>query len=460
MKIHRLFASVLAGAALLTGCARHSTPQQKANDEQESGWTDTVSPLKMASSGVDSVPVSEEMQKIPYVQDAMQLISQVEMWHPWFLLEEDSKSYERKRAQFLEEAARSGNDSDLPAFQAACGRYLSQFHDLHTSLLLRDDRRIESLLEEKDGKIWVPSLRQDVWLSGISDETTTCSTEDLMRLADEICSHESEYGAKRNRERFLGTAEFLEMAGLKPDQSVVLHFSDGSSEATAMKIQLQTDPDRLSGCRIEGDTALISYPSCSDQIVDQMILPFLQECAEQKIKKYVFDVRDNSGGDSSCNERIYEALGLQVASSRRVDLRCPDPELQNPVVCSPEGLLTMTRSDSLLQKARQANLQNDIPKIAVLVSEDTFSSAVMFASELQDSQCARIIGTPPLNAPSSYGDVSSVFLPNSTLNFGLSRKRFYRADPKSRQDLLEPDDWCTDEEALDHAISWLQDETV
>ena len=74
------------------------------------------------------------------------------------------------------------------------------------------------------------------------------------------------------------------------------------------------------------------------------------------------------------------------------------------------------------------------------VSYDTFSSARTFAVTLKDNGIAKIIGVPTGGKPNSYGMPQKYKMPNSNINFRVSRCLFLRPDISHDDDIsLFPD---------------------
>ena len=75
---------------------------------------------------------------------------------------------------------------------------------------------------------------------------------------------------------------------------------------------------------------------------------------------------------------------------------------------------------------------------------------MLFRSEfIKDNHLGRIIGQPPGNAPSGYGEIAIFQLPNSKLYVQISTKKFMRADEKTEDKLVTPDILCDADKALE-----------
>lgn len=78
-------------------------------------------------------------------------------------------------------------------------------------------------------------------------------------------------------------------------------------------------------------------------------------------------------------------------------------------------------------------------KVYVLTSNYTFSSAMDFATVIQDNGIGKVIGETPGNMPTAYGDKLGFQLPESKLVLSVSYKKFYRVDINKSIEPLIPD---------------------
>ncbi len=78
-------------------------------------------------------------------------------------------------------------------------------------------------------------------------------------------------------------------------------------------------------------------------------------------------------------------------------------------------------------------------RVYVLTSSYTFSSAMDFATVIQDNGIGKVIGETPGNMPTAYGDKLSFQLPVSKLMLSVSYKKFYRVDITKSIEPLIPD---------------------
>ena len=94
--------------------------------------------------------------------------------------------------------------------------------------------------------------------------------------------------------------------------------------------------------------------------------------------------------------------------------------------------------------------------VYVLTSQYTFSSAMDFATVIQDNGIGKVIGEIPGNMPTAYGDKLSFQLPESKLLLGVSYKKFYRVDIDKSEEPLIPDCTVNADEALEKLVEYIK----
>jgi C-terminal processing protease CtpA/Prc len=132
----------------------------------------------------------------------------------------------------------------------------------------------------------------------------------------------------------------------------------------------------------------VRYDSC----VDDPKYPFAQFSKElmsaidsKKPTKVIFDLRNNSGGDSRVAEPLINAL-------------------------------------------RDNKTVNEKGKLFVLIGRATFSSAQMNAQQFRDRTHATLVGEPTGQKPNAFGEIKNFTLPNSGLIVQYSTKQFRQSE--------------------------------
>lgn len=95
-------------------------------------------------------------------------------------------------------------------------------------------------------------------------------------------------------------------------------------------------------------------------------------------------------------------------------------------------------------------------RVYVLTSQYTFSSAMDFATVIQDNGIGKVIGEIPGNMPTAYGDKLGFQLPESKLLLGVSYKKFYRVDINKSEEPLIPDCTVSTDEALEKLVEYIK----
>lgn len=95
-------------------------------------------------------------------------------------------------------------------------------------------------------------------------------------------------------------------------------------------------------------------------------------------------------------------------------------------------------------------------RVYVLTSQYTFSSAMDFATVIQDNGIGKVIGETPGNMPTAYGDKRGFQLPESKLVLSVSYKKFYRVDIDKSEEPLIPDCTVNADDALEKLVEYIK----
>ena len=95
-------------------------------------------------------------------------------------------------------------------------------------------------------------------------------------------------------------------------------------------------------------------------------------------------------------------------------------------------------------------------RVYVLTSQYTFSSAMDFATVIQDNGIGKVIGEIPGNMPTAYGDKRGFQLPESKLVLSVSYKKFYRVDINKSIEPLIPDYTVEADKALEKLVEYIK----
>lgn len=142
-------------------------------------------------------------------------------------------------------------------------------------------------------------------------------------------------------------------------------------------------------------TIYFKYNRCQDRAAFQKLVQGTAGfIAQNDVRRFVLDLRDNGGGDSSIFDSLYQYLSSHP---------------------------TLNRKGALY----------------VIIGRKTFSSAVLNAMAMRQTQ-AILIGEPSGGRPNHFGEVKTFTLPSSRLTVSYSTKHF-RPMAEADPDAIEPD---------------------
>ena len=178
---------------------------------------------------------------------------------------------------------------------------------------------------------------------------------------------------------------------------------------------------------IENDTAILHLTACIYNEKYKSVLNTLANlCKQEKIKTLVLDLSENMGGNSAVIEEFIKYVDIE--KFKRYEMI--------DYTKQPPAHLTYRNDIIINHKNRKCFPKNIFCK----VSHDTFSSARTFAVTLKDNGIAKIVGAPTGGKPNSYGMPQKYKMPNSNINFRVSRCLFLRPDISHDDDIsLFPD---------------------
>lgn len=168
---------------------------------------------------------------------------------------------------------------------------------------------------------------------------------------------------------------------------------------------------------------------------------FFGEVKDNNIENVAVDLRSNGGGTT---EVINEFL-------RYININ--DYKLFGGVDIRNGGSLISYRDEIVPNK----HVDNAFDgKVYVLTSNYTFSSAMDFATVIQDNGIGKVIGETPGNMPTAYGDKLGFQLPESKLVLSVSYKKFYRVDINKSIEPLIPDYAADAETAEEKLVEYIK----
>ena len=245
------------------------------------------------------------------------------------------------------------------------------------------------------------------------------SVPELMERFRGFISHDNETWYRRQFAQFLIGAEYLVYLGIieSPDEvAVTFEDEDGVASEVMVKaeygelynlefamLQRERIPLAQQGeslyysTELDGDALMISYHSCQED--PNLPMADFAEQVQGMIEKngygkVLVDLRYNGGGNSSILEPMIDMLGA---------------------------------------------LRRDLGfELYAMIGENTFSSALMNAVQIQKRAGAILVGQPTGGSVNHYGEIRNVQLPNAEVMVTYSTK-FFNMLPGQGIDSLKPD---------------------
>jgi hypothetical protein len=247
-------------------------------------------------------------------------------------------------------------------------------------------------------------------------------------------SHENLYWVNYSFPSYLIRPETLGWLGVSTGQAVQVEFENDTLDET-VTIPFVSPPSTQAGSNLpfvrytldpSNNLAILTLDQCTyNQTYIDTVKDFFAAIKNADIQNIAVDLRANGGGSSEVVNEFLRYLPITNYTDYGALVR------YGPLVEG--GGPSQTASDPYTNLTFHGT-------VYVLTSSGTFSSAMMFAVILRDNNLCRVIGQPPGNKPSSYGDVLSFQMPNSKLFFTLTYKQFFRPDvSKNSDDALMPD---------------------
>ena len=356
--------------------------------------------------------------------DAMQLIGHLESVHPMFL-EPSQGDYVLAKQEYMRDTAESMTTEQ---FHLLSMRLLASFHDGHTGVLALSRQRLDAnVVWQGDKAILVHSMGEDEVLS-IGGVTPA----ELRKTVQEYYGLENDSHEKKILHDVALSMPILTAAGVveqSPSKVAVTVLRGGIEYSLLWSVT-----SRRSG--EQNLSSSISARTIEDYVIIEFIgghflpnedldnaLAYLKDRLEEGWSKVILDARNYLGGNSAVGELVLQALGMRPAaygfvmkhSAELADQRAHISDEYAPT----EGFYHKEPSMTPV-------VRNDDIELYMIVSMRTYSAAKMLAVQISDSQLGKLVGQPPGNYPSAYGDIVLFQLANSRLIGSISCKRHYR----------------------------------
>ena len=173
---------------------------------------------------------------------------------------------------------------------------------------------------------------------------------------------------------------------------------------------------------INDDTVIMYLRSCiCNEKYKQTLREVAALCNTKNISRFVLDLSDNMGGDSSVIDEFIKYT--KVEKYRRYEMTDFSSGEERKIT-NREEVVENQKQDFLLPE-----------KIFCKVSHHTFSSARTFAVTLKDNGIATILGLPTGGKPNSYGMPKKMSMPRTGIRFRVSRCSSLRPDASRDEEI-------------------------
>lgn len=172
-----------------------------------------------------------------------------------------------------------------------------------------------------------------------------------------------------------------------------------------------------------------------------------------RLSEFFSAVRDNNIGNIAVDLRSNGGGTTEVINEFLRYINISDYKLVGGMDIRNGGNLISYRDEIIPNKPVDNAFDG---RVYVLTSNYTFSSAMDFATVIQDNGIGKVIGEIPGNMPTAYGDKLSFQLPESKLLLGVSYKKFYRVDIDKSEEPLIPDCTVNADEALEKLVEYIK----
>jgi len=213
----------------------------------------------------------------------------------------------------------------------------------------------------------------------------------------------------------------------------------------------QSHCDKMISYTRYGKTGYIntcSFSTHSDSefnVVADTIKSIYKQIKADGIETLVIDVSNNGGGNSAVGEVLINGFYGKPYRGYQCNWRRSDEYLKlikswgitnEQYAEKKPGEIIHYDSDTTWPD-ENANRFNG--KVYVVVGDGTFSSAIMFATVVNDNNIATLIGQTPRDGhPTHFGELYSTRLPNTQLSMRFGVKEWIRPAGKGKENILKP----------------------
>ena len=385
-----------------------------------------------------------------FEDDAIAFIELIESTHPIFVMPEFlADDYYDRRDEFIRAVKDAESQMD---FNFALQRFDTVLRDGHTSIrgfALLSNYYLDMTFVADDNSLFLADSEVVLEIMEIGGVPTATVLETI----DRYFYYENEV-ARNLAHAVMGRGmEILIRAGVEFEYDITTLTLDNGE---MRKVQAVEDNAWL----IKGFVAaadrefIIDYGMITDDVFLIDLRAFIpgahinsaenaiRRAMDDGVRHFVFDVRNNTGGNAAVGAWLLDAMGITPPSFGSV--------VRSRSALNPDQEIASLISPSL----RPTRNPYDVT-IAVLTNANTLSSARWVSAWVQDGELGVIIGEPGANAPTAFGNVAAqITLPHSGMHIASSTNRWIRPDAYADQNTIWPDIYVPYSEALEAALEF------
>lgn len=349
-----------------------------------------------------------------------------------------------------------------PGFDDACKEFRESIADRRS--LIRSLGRLTACLNDGHTNIELPYGKNDLCLNipcgWFGDTLYVTENYKHLRCGDEILSindvpvgeyfkklcafipHENNYLVKCRSTKFPYQnyhlfSQFNLAAILHNDSPVYSIRAAGKETAVVCSCNLEEyngcadfiDTTDFAVYEIIGDSAVLQLDECRfNQTYVNTLNEFFEAVRTNRVQNLVIDLSENMGGNSAVVQEFIRHLDIESFRFYGVDIREFNGKLYT----------AHNREETVKNETDYQYLYGG--KITCVISNSTFSSAVLFAAVLKDNRIAELAGENSGGKPTSFGAPTKFVTPHTNIRFRVSARAFYRPDEaKDSENSLVPD---------------------